>query len=109
MPIFEYECRECGKREDVLSGMVGGDDSPPTCPVHGAMKKNISAMRFVMSSALPMTRGQHVQQEWEKTDDYKTKLDQGKYRQISGGELRAMDDQLAEETAKEAEFVRSSQ
>jgi putative FmdB family regulatory protein len=35
MPLFEYECRDCGKRFDRLVGASEADDAPcPRCGAH---------------------------------------------------------------------------
>lgn len=47
MPIFEYECEQCGKRFEEL---VFGDDVPP-CPACGTAntKKLLSCACFAMT------------------------------------------------------------
>jgi len=43
MPIYEYECPKCGKKEEVLQGI---NDPAPEC--HGKMKKLISNSSFIL-------------------------------------------------------------
>jgi len=48
MPIYEYECQQCGKRFERLQGM--GDESSLACPDCGAAAKRvISAWAAVIS------------------------------------------------------------
>jgi putative FmdB family regulatory protein len=45
MPIFEYECGDCGKHFSALVGVLA-DDKPPACPRCGGAKLERMVSRF---------------------------------------------------------------
>ncbi len=49
MPIYEYDCKSCGKRIDVLQKM--SDPAPATCAscgAEGTMERTVSRTSFVL-------------------------------------------------------------
>jgi putative FmdB family regulatory protein len=55
MPIFEYECQECGKITEVLE--MSEADQPDKCECGGELKKLISQGSFILTGT-----------GWYKTD-----------------------------------------
>lgn len=47
MPIYEYSCDQCHKKEEILQKV--GDDAPelcPSCGAHGSLQRVVSSSAF---------------------------------------------------------------
>jgi putative FmdB family regulatory protein len=78
MPIYEYECRSCGKRTEVLQRFA--DAPPAACPVCGGpVKKLISSPAFQFKGS-----------GWYKTD-YAAKKGGGEDKSEGKAEAKSED------------------